>query len=252
MKKNILLKIINPLAVFIILYMPYFQSLCFADERSLFNSEEFRGFRWGSNLNLEKYPQLECKFNHMQMETNCALQSGGLEFLGAALQKYYYSMNVEGEFDSVWMQVKDRQEWKKLKDTLVKELGDQYIGNLAEGYEVNTWQKDSLEIVLRDSNPELSEGAYLGLSIMNKKFYLERSEQWYMGDSCSRRSCNINNDDNCDEKDMEILNRSFGQCNKPGNYAYNSDADINEDECITEDDRVIVKKELGTKGYVCN
>ena len=188
----------------------------------------------------------------MQNETNCALRSGGLEFLGANLQNYHYSVNRENEFDYVSMRIQDRQEWKKLMDNLVKELGDQYIGNLAGGYEVYTWQKDDLEIVLRDNNPELrGERSYLFLIIQNKKFYLERPYQ-SMASPCHGRSCNINHDNKCDEKDIEILDRSLGQCNKPGNYTYNSDADIDKDECVTVNDRAIVEKELGTEGYVCD
>jgi len=64
--------------------------------------------------------------------------------------------------------------------------------------------------------------------------------------------CNINNDNNCDEKDLEILDKSLGQCNKPGNYNYNSDADIDNDECITEKDRKVIEDGLGTEGYVCD
>ena len=230
--------------------MTYLKSLCFADEMPLFNSKEFRGFIWGSNL--KKQPQLACKYNYMQNVTDCALKSGGLEFLGVALQNYYYSVNWESEFDYVSLQIKDREEWKKLKDNLVKELGDQYIGNLAGGYEVYTWQKDDLEIMLRDDNPKLSgETTYLFLMTTNKKFYLKRSPQT-MENFCRERSCNINHDNKCDEKDLEILDRSLGQCNKPGNYSYNSDADIDKDGCITKKDRAIVEKNLGTQGYVCN
>ena len=228
--------------------MTYLKSLCFADEMPLFNSKEFRGFIWGSNL--KKQPRLECYYNHMQIETNCALKSGGLEFLGVELQNYYYSVNWENEFDYVSMRIRDRQGWKKLKENLVKELGDQYIGNLAGGYEVYTWQKDGLAIMLRDNNPQLPDATTLFLIIQHKKFYLERPYQTAEG-GCSRRSCNINNDNKCDEKDLEILDRSLGQCNKPGNYSYNSDADVDKDECITENDRAIVERDLGAEGYVC-
>ena len=230
--------------------MPYPQSVGFADETPLFNSKEFRGFTWGSNLKT-RLLQFECKYNHMQNETNCVLRGGSFNFLGVELQNYYYSVNWENEFDYVSMQMKDRQGWRRLKDNLVKELGDQYIGNLAGKYEVYTWQKDDLEIMLRDNNRDLPDAAYLFLIIQNKKFYLERPYQ-SMASGCSRRPCNIKSDNNCDEKDLEMLGRSLGQCNKPGNHSYNSDADVDKDECITEKDRAIVKKELGTEGYVCN
>ena len=69
---------------------------------------------------------------------------------------------------------------------------------------------------------------------------------------CTKRPCNINNDDKCDEKDLKMLDESLGQCNKPGNYFYNSDADIDKDGCITKKDRAIVEMELGAQGYVCN
>ena len=153
--------------------MSYNSKLCLADATPLFNSKTFRGFDWGSDL--KQQPQLECGYNHMQNETNCTLKNGDLKFLGVDLKNYYYSVNWENKFDYVAMQIKDRQEWEKLKDNLAKELGDQYIGNLAGGYIVYTWQKDNLEIILRDNNPELSgEKTYLFLEIQNKKFYLSR------------------------------------------------------------------------------
>jgi hypothetical protein len=159
-------------------------------------------------------------------------------------------VNWENEFDHVLMWIKNRQGWNKLKEALVKELGDQYLGNLAGGREVYTWQKGDLNISLSDNNPELPDATYLFLIIQNKTFYLDRPYQT-AADGCSHRPCNVNNDNKCDEKDLEVLGRSLGQCNKPGNYSYNSDADVDKDECVTENDRALVEKELGTEGYVC-
>lgn len=219
------------------------------DDPPTFNSKNFGDFIWGSNL--KKYPQLDCKYNHMSTGTDCSLRNGDLKFLSIDLISYYYSMNQENKFDYVEMRIKDRSGWMQMKDNLVEILGDQYIGNLAGGHIVYTWKKDDLKIELSDNNPEINTGEiYLFLMIANKKYYLSRSYQYGM-DSCIKRSCNVNNDNLCDEEDLKILDKSFGQCNKPGNYNYNSDADIDNDECITDKDRKIVENELGTDGWVC-
>jgi hypothetical protein len=254
MNKNILLLkaffSIQILTALFLMPCALISSLCFADEKAIFNSEEFRGFRWGSNL--KEHLQLNCKYNHMQNETNCDLKDEGLTFLGVNLLNYYYSVNWENEFDYVNMRIKDRIGWNRLKDNLVNELGDQYIGNLSDGSIVYTWEKNNLEIILRDSNPELSdETTYLNLMIHNREYYLSRPFQTSVG-HCTLKPCNLNKDNHCDERDLDIFDKSMGQCNKPGNYSYNSDADMDRDECITEKDRKVVENGLGTEGYECN
>ena len=65
------------------------------------------------------------------------------------------------------------------------------------------------------------------------------------------RACNLNKDDKCDEQDMAILERSMGQCNQQGNYTYNQDADLDNDNCITEKDKNNLEASMGRAGYIC-
>lgn len=226
----------------------HFVSISRAVELPIFNAQEFNGFRWGSNLKNE-YPQLECTPNRMAAATYCVLKNESLTFLGVDLLEKTYSMSpgqYQTRFDLVNMSVKSRLEWDQLKNKLIKEFGNEYVGNLAGGSEVYIWQKEDLEIELKDV--DLPGRRFYSLSIKNKKFYFPRASQTV---ACEKTMCNVNNDDHCDQQDLEILDKSLGQCNQPGHYHYNSDADKDLDECITKKDRVIVEEGLGTSGYVC-
>ena len=111
----------NGILVHVICAMGILATACLADDAPLFNSTEFAGFQWGSDL--RKHPQLECKFHHMGPQTDCTLKSASPTFLGVDIEDRYYSVNSENKFDYVSMQIKDRLGWRQLRENLTKELG---------------------------------------------------------------------------------------------------------------------------------
>lgn len=221
----------------------------FAKEQDLFNSMIYKDFKWGSNLH--DYPQLNCKFNRMAAAYYCVNKDDKMKFLSINVWQYEYSMYVDNEFDQVYIRLNSRTDFDALKNRLTTVLGKDYIGDFADQRETYKWSKDQLDIILRDNlyhrEDEYSKYQQF-LQINNRKYFNPRS---YQSGTCTRNACNLNKDENCDENDIEILVKSLGQCNKPGNYTFNSDADLDNDDCITKKDKTIMEDSIGQNGFTC-
>ena len=239
----------SPKVLFFVIVIAINLSNVFAEEQELFDSMAHKGFKWGSNL--QDYSQLNCKFHRMAAAYYCNNKNDEMKFLSIDIWQYEYSMHVDNEFDQVYIRLNNRRDFDALKDRLIAELGKNYIGDLADQKETYKWSKNQLDIILRDNlyHREDKYSKYQKfLQINHRKYFNPRP---YQSGSCTRNACNLNNDENCDENDIEILLKSLEQCNKPGNYIFNSDADLDNDGCITKKDKAIIENSIGQKGFTC-
>ena len=215
----------------------------------VFNDHTFEEFVWGEKL--PKSEELAYTYNHMALETSGRKKLTGT-FLGVTLFSCEYLMNDAYKFDSVRMLFSTQADWDLMRNKLTELLGDQYTGDLAGQETRYEWNISNIKVILRFT-PWAKEHYSTSLEIINAQYYLDRGEPQTIQPEngfSERNPGNLNYDKIVDEKDLDVLIKSFGQCNKPGNYYYNSDADLDHDGCITENDKLLLKARFGEEGIL--
>ena len=204
----------------------------------------FRDTLWGSNL--YKNNKFECKWGARAAAYYCKEKEPNFNLWGIKVETLDYEMNPNKYFDSITSRFKGKENWDKIKENIAAEFGSQYKGNLANNQLIYTWDIDDVQIKLASLSSS-SDPYYL--TIENKKYFQPRSFQ-SMPSERTLLPCNLNQDEYCDDKDVAILKESINQCDKPGDYNFNSDSDLDKDGCVTEKDLDKLLSYGKTEGWI--